>query len=136
MIIEEFNENQLGVLAQLLNDETKTVKKMFLSSRTDRADVFYIFYEEVEDQLNKEKEELTKLDKVAIELEKDKAYKDLKNETQRTIYILQKHDIPSSQAKKTIELVNMRAILTSRALGDIFERGIESGDIKIEGAKK
>ena len=124
------------MLGKFLSYETKIVKKIFLSSRPDRADVFYVFYEEAEEQLNKEKEEMGKLDKVAIELEKDKAYKDLKNQTQRELYLLQKYDIPSSQAKKTIELVNMRAILTSRAMGDLFERGIESGDIKIERVKQ
>jgi len=130
MNITKFNEDYVKSLGGFLSDENIIVKKIFLSSRPDRADIFYIFYEKVEEQLNKEKEELSKLDKIAIELEKDKAYKDLKTETQRTIYLLQKHDIPSSQAKKTIELVNMRSILTSRALGDLFERGVESGEIK------
>ena len=77
----------------------------------EKEDVMYCIYEDVEEQLKTEKEMLTKLDKVAIELEKDGGYKSLKNETQRTIYILQKHDIPTSQAKKTIELLNMRRIL-------------------------
>ena len=136
MKIEEFNEKQLWMLTQLMSDETMTVKKMFLSPRTDRSDVFYVFYEEAEEQLNKEKEELGKLDVIAQELEKDEAYNALKNQTQRELYLLQEHDIPSSQAKKTIELVNMRAILTSRALGGLFERGVESGDIKIKGDKQ
>ena len=97
-------------LEEVLNDEKRITKKVYIIPG-ENTHIAYVFYEEAEDQLNKEKEELTKLDKVAIELEKDKAYKDLKNETQRTIYILQKHNIPSSQAKKTIELVNMRKIL-------------------------
>ena len=111
MKIEEFNEKQLGMLTQLMSSEEYIVKKMFLSSRPDRADVFYVFYEEAEEQLAREKEERSKLDKVAIELEKDEDYGKLKNSTQRSLYLLSKYSVPSGQATKVIELVNMRKIL-------------------------
>ena len=134
MIIEDFNETQLGLLAQLMSNETMTVKKIFLSSRTDIEDVFYVFYEEAEEQLNKEKEEVGKLDVVAQKLEKDEAYNALKNQIQRELFLLQEYNIPSSQAKKTIELLNMRKIAVG--LSRVFEKGVESGDIKIEGDNK
>ena len=124
MIIEEFSETQLGMLTQLMNDETMIVKKMFLSSRTDRADVFYVFYEEAEEQLNKEKEEVGKLDVAAQKLEKDEAYNALKNQTQRELFLLQEYSIPSAQAKKTIELLNMRKILIENGLSRVFEKVI------------
>jgi hypothetical protein len=118
-----------NALARLLSDENISVRKIFLSAFED---VFYIFYEEAEEQLNKEKGEASKLDVVAQKLEKDESYKGLKNETQRTIYLLQKHDIPSSQSKKVIELLNMRKIVIENGLSRTFEKGIESGDIKIK----
>ena len=99
-----------NALEDLLSNEKLAIKKVYIVP-TEGDHVAYAFYEEAEEQLNREKEELGKLDRVAIELEKDKAYKDLKNQTQRELYLLQKHNIPSSQAKKVIELLNMRKIL-------------------------
>ena len=136
MIIEEFNEKQLWILEEMMSDETRTVKKIFLSSRTDRADVFYVFHEEAEEQLKKEKEELGKLDEIAQELEKDEVYNALKNQTQRELFLLQEYNIPSSQSKKVIELLNMRKIVVENGLSRLFEKGIKSGEIKIKGEKK
>ena len=136
MKITKFDEGYQKALGEFLSDETITVKKVFLSSRTDRSDVFYVFYEEAEEQLNKEKGEMDKLDVVAQKLEKDEAYKALKNQTQRELFLLQEYNIPSAQAKKTIELLNMRKIVVENGLSRIFEKGIESGDIKIKGDNK
>lgn len=104
-------------LRELLNDDSILVKKIIFvpGLHSPRGiwdqDAFYAIYEEAEEQLAKEKEELSKLDTIAQELEKDKDYAKLKNSTQREIFILQKHSLPSGLAKKTIELVNMRKIL-------------------------
>ena len=136
MKITKFDEGYQKALGEFLSDETITVKKVFLSSRTDRSDVFYVFYEEAEEQLNKEKGEMDKLDVVAQKLEKDEAYKALKNQTQRELFLLQEYNIPSAQAKKTIELLNMRKIVVENGLSRIFEKGVESGEIIIAGAKE
>ena len=114
MKIEYFTENHIEQLGEFMSDETKTVKRMFLSSKAGREDMFYVFYEEAEEQLNKEKEELGKLDKIAIRVESDIAqggiYAKLKNSMQRELFLLSAFDLPSSQAKKVIELLNVRKI--------------------------
>ena len=99
-----------NALEDLVSNEKLAIKKVYIVP-SEGNHIAYVFYEEAEEQLNREKEELSKLDKIAIELEKDEGYAKLRNSTQRELYLLQKHDIPSSQAKKTIELLNMRKIL-------------------------
>jgi hypothetical protein len=101
----------IDALKKVLSDNNRVIKKMLLAPHETIGDYMYIFYEKLEEQLVKEKEELNKLNKIAIELEKDEDYGKLKNSTQREIFILQKHSMPSGLAKKTIELVNMRKIL-------------------------
>ena len=135
MKIEYFTENHIEQLGEFMSDETKTVKRMFLSSKAGREDMFYVFYEEAEEQLNKEKGEASKLDVIAQKLEKDEAYKALKNQTQRELFLLQEYNIPSAQAKKTIELLNMRKIVVENGLSRLFEKGVESGEIIIAGVK-
>ena len=121
-----------SALEDLLSDENIVTKKMYIVPAEMDDHIAYVFYEEAEEQLAKEKEELTKLDKVAQELEKDEDYENLKNSTQRSLYLLSKYGVPSGQATKVIELVNMRKILVENGLSRIFEKGVESGDIKIK----
>lgn len=137
MKIEIFSYGKKRELAELLSDENISVKKVFLSpTSAGEYDLFYVFYEEAEEQLKREKDELSKLNKIAIDVEKDEGYKLLKNATQRELFLLQEYNIPSAQAKKTIELLNMRKIVVENGLSRLFEKGVESGDIKIAGAKE
>ena len=110
MKIRTFGTDKLSDLAEMLSNEEIVVKKTLISS----LDCFYVFYEDAEEQLAREKKELSKLNEVAQELEKDEDYGKLKNSTQREIFLLQKHSIPSGLAKKTIELVNMKGILQQK----------------------
>ena len=125
-------------LEELLNNDSISVKKtifvpgMFSPRGTWEQDTFYVLYEEAEDQLAKEKEELSKLEKIAPKLEGDADYAKLKNSTQRSLYLLSQYSIPSGQATKVIELVNMRKIVIDSGLTRIFEKGVESGEIKVE----
>jgi hypothetical protein len=105
------NDNQWDMLNAFISNDNIVVKKTAIAPHEATDDKLYVFYEEAEDQLAREKEELSKLNKIAIELEKDEDYGKLKNSTQRELFILQKHNIPSGLAKKTIELVNTRKIL-------------------------
>ena len=126
------NDDQWDMLNAFIDDESIVIKKTAIAPHDTTDDKLYVFYEEAEDQLAQEKEELSKLDKIAIELEKDEDYGKLKNSTQRSLYLLSKYSVPSGQATKVIELVNMRKIVIENGLSRVFEKGIESGEIKIK----
>ena len=128
MKIRTFGTDKLSDLAEMLSNEEIVVKKTLISP----LDCFYVFYEDAEEQLAREKKELGKLNEVAQELEKDEDYGKLKNSTQRSLYLLSQYSIPSGQATKVIELVNMRKIVIDSGLARIFEKGVESGEIKVE----
>ena len=129
---------------QMLADDNVTVKSIQFRAISHEESILcptLVIYEEAEEQLAGEKEELTKLDKVAQELEKDENYAKLKNSTQRSLYLLSKYSIPSGQATKVIELVNitkvielvnMNKIIIESGLSRIFEKGVESGEIKVK----
>ncbi len=116
MKIKDFTDEELGALAEFLSDENVVVKKILLSPRLEEyyAGTFFVFYEYAEEQLAREKRELSNLDKIAQELEKDDDYAKLKNSTQREIFLLQKYDLSSGLAKRTIELVNVRKNLSKK----------------------
>jgi hypothetical protein len=103
-------EEDLEALARFLSDERIVVERIYPLVRGQDA-TFYVFYENAEEQVKREKEELNKLDRIAIELEKDRDYEKLKNATQRELYLLSKFDLPNAHAKRVIELLNMRKIL-------------------------
>ena len=96
---------------EFLSDPNIAVKKVLIAPHDETEDAVYILYETADEALSKEKEELNELDRVAQELERDEDYQMLRNTTQREIYLLVKHNIPSARAKRLIELVNMRKIL-------------------------
>ena len=96
---------------EFLSDPDKVIKKVTVVPHDETEDAVYILYETADEALSKEKEELSELDKIAQEVEKDEGYQKLRNSTQREIYLLSKYDIPSTIAKRIIELVNMRKIL-------------------------
>jgi len=96
---------------EFLSDPEKVIKKVLIAPHDETEDAVYFLYETVDEALSKEKEELSELDKIAQEVEKDEGYQKLRNSTQREIYLLSKYDIPSTIAKRIIELVNMRRIL-------------------------
>ena len=110
MKIRTFGTDKLSDLAEILSDDEIVVKKTLISP----LDCFYVFYEDVKDQLAREKEELSKLDKVAQKLEKDEDYGKLKNNIQRSLYLLSKHNLPSGEATKAIELMNLRKLLEKK----------------------
>ena len=101
----------LPFVNEFLSDPDKVIKKLTIVPHDKTEDSIYILYETTDEALAKEKEELSMLDKIAQELERDKDYWKLRNTTQREIYLLTKYDIPSTTAKRVIELVNMRKIL-------------------------
>ena len=103
-----------GALEDLLSDENIVTKKMYIVPAEMDDHIAYIFYEEAEEQLAQEKDDLSKLDKIAIELEKDEDYGKLKNSTQRSLYLLSKYSVPSGQATKVIELVNLRKMIEKK----------------------
>ena len=113
MEVKSFIASEKEELAKFMTSEDTVVTKLFLSPscNPEIQDVFYLFYEKTEEQLEKEKQELSKVEKIAIALESDKTYKVLKNATQRELFLLQNYDIPSSQAKKVIEFYNMKKML-------------------------
>ena len=96
---------------EFLNDPEKVIKKVTVVPHDETEDAVYVLYEDTDEALTKEKEELNELDRVAQELERDEDYQLLRNTTQRELYLLTKYNIPSSTAKRVIELVNMRRIL-------------------------
>jgi len=101
----------LHLANEFLSDPNIAVKKVLIAPHDETEDAVYILYETADEALSKEKEELSELDKIAQEVEKDEGYQKLRNSTQREIYLLSKYDIPSTAAKRVIELVNMRRIL-------------------------
>ena len=101
----------LHMANEFLSDPNIVVKKVLIAPHDETEDAVYILYETVDEALSKEKEELNELDRVAHELERDEDYQMLRNTTQREIYLLTKYNIPSTTAKRIIELVNMRKIL-------------------------
>ena len=107
MKIRTFGTDKLSDLAEMLSSEKIVVKKTLLSP----MDYFYVFYEDAEEQVAREKKELGKLNEVAQKLEENEDYGKLKNSTQRSLYLLSKYSVPSGQATKVIELVNMRRVL-------------------------
>lgn len=128
MKIRTFGTDKLSDLAEMLSSEKIVVKKTLLSP----MDYFYVFYEDAEEQVAREKKELGKLNEVAQKLEENEDYGKLKNSTQRSLYLLSKYSVPSGQATKVIELVNMRKIVIDSGLTRVFEKGVESGEIKVE----
>ena len=100
----------LPFVNEFLSDPDKVIKKITVIPH-DEKDSIYVLYEDIDEALTQEKEELNELDKIAQELERDEDYQMLRNTTQREIYLLVKHNIPSARAKRLIELVNMRKIL-------------------------
>ena len=101
----------LHMANEFLSDPNIVVKKVLIAPHDETEDAVYILYETADEALSKEKEELSELDRVAQELERDEDYQMLRNTTQREIYLLTKYNIPSTTAKRIIELVNMRKIL-------------------------
>ena len=101
----------LPFVNEFIANEDNIIKKVFIVPHDETEDAVYILYETADEALSKEKEELSELDRVAQELERDEDYQMLRNTTQREIYLLTKYNIPSTIAKRIIELVNMRKIL-------------------------
>jgi len=101
----------LHMANEFLNDPNIVIKKVLIAPHNETEDAIYVLYEDTDEALTKEKEELSELDRVAQELERDEDYQLLRNTTQREIYLLTKYNIPSTTAKRVIELVNMRKIL-------------------------
>jgi len=101
----------LHLANEFLSDPNIVVKKVLIAPHDETEDAIYILYEDGDEALAKEKEELNELDRVAQELERDEDYQLLRNTTQRELYLLTKYNIPSTTAKRVIELVNMRRIL-------------------------
>ena len=101
----------LHLANEFLSDPNIAVKKVFIAPHDETEDAVYILYETADEVLSKEKEELSELDRVAQELERDEDYQMLRNTTQRELYLLTKYNVPSTTAKRIIELVNMRKIL-------------------------
>jgi len=96
---------------EFLTNSNIAVKKVLIAPHNETEDAVYILYETADEALSKEKEELNELDRVAQELERDEDYQTLRNTTQRELYLLTKYNVPSTTAKRIIELVNMRKIL-------------------------
>jgi len=101
----------LPFVNEFIANKDNIIKKVLIAPHDETEDAVYILYETADEALSKEKEELSELDKIAQEVEKDEGYQKLRNSTQREIYLLSKYDIPSTIAKRIIELVNMRKIL-------------------------
>ena len=101
----------LHLANEFLSDPNIVVKKVLIAPHDETEDAVYILYETADEALSKEKEELNELDRVAQELERDEDYQMLRNTTQRELYLLTKYNVPSTTAKRIIELVNMRKIL-------------------------
>ena len=101
----------LHMANEFLSDPNIAIKKVLIAPHDETEDSIYVLYEDTDEALTKEKEELSELDRVAQELERDEDYQLLRNTTQREIYLLTKYNIPSTTAKRVIELVNMRKIL-------------------------
>ncbi len=101
----------LPFVNEFLSDSNIVVKKVLIAPHDETEDAVYILYETADEALTKEKEELNELDRVAQELERDEDYQMLRNTTQRELYLLTKYNVPSTTAKRIIELVNMRKIL-------------------------
>jgi len=101
----------LHLANEFLTGDDKAIKKVFIVPHDKTEDSIYILYEDRDEALTKEKEELNELDRVAQEVERDEDYQMLRNTTQRELYLLTKYNIPSTTAKRVIELVNMRKIL-------------------------
>ena len=101
----------LHLANEFLTGEDKAIKKVFIVPHDKVEDSIYVLYEDIDEALTKEKEELNELDRVAQELERDEDYQMLRNTTQRELYLLTKYNVPSTTAKRIIELVNMRKIL-------------------------
>jgi len=106
-----FGSYSVTDIERFLDDPTIAIKKITIAPHDANDDALYIFYEEVNEQLAAEKEELQELDRIAQQLEEDEDYAKLKNATQRELFLLTKYDVPSSRAKRLIELVNLRRIL-------------------------
>jgi len=106
-----FGAHALSDIQSFLDDPTIAIKKITIAPHDSCDDALYVFYEE---QLAAEKEELQELDRIAQQLEEDEDYAKLKNATQRELFLLTKYDVPSSRAKKLIELVNLRKILQTQ----------------------
>jgi len=101
----------LHMANEFLTGEDKAIKKVFIVPHDKAEDSIYVLYEDRDEALTKEKEELSELDRVAQELERDEDYQMLRNTTQRELYLLTKYNVPSTTARRIIELVNMRRIL-------------------------
>ncbi len=101
----------LHMANEFLSDPNIAIKKVLIAPHDETEDSIYVLYEDTDEALTKEKEELSELDRVAQELERDEDYQLLRNTTQRELYLLTKYNIPSGTAKRVIELVNMRKIL-------------------------
>ena len=99
-----------SVNAFLRREEDKEIIVKRISIVPHNPDIFYVFYEDRENLLKAELEELKEVKRIVDTIEKDEKYKMLKNLTQRKIYLLEQYNITSGMAIKAIDYINMRRL--------------------------
>jgi len=113
----EDEHNSLEAMAGFLSRDDVITKKIFIAPGTREVRTkFFIFYEEVAQQLLNEKIEIEYLEVIANKVEKDPAYAKLKNQKQRVIYLLEKYAQPKEHADTIIEIIKIHEIIIAEGL--------------------
>jgi len=108
----EDEHNSLDAMASFLSRDDVIIKKIFLAPGTKEVRTkFFVFYEETAQQLLNEKVEIEYLELIANKVEKDPVYAKLKNQKQRTIYLLETYALPKEHADTAIEIVKIHKIV-------------------------
>lgn len=98
-------------LMQLLNSESIHIAKVMVAPHENTEDSIYVVFEEQKEALEREKQELDELKPIAQEIRQDAIFTQLKNARQRTLYLLDKFNLPKSTAEKLIEVAKLMELI-------------------------
>ena len=102
-------------LKRLLRNPRVSINRIAVSAHEKREDTVYVFFDNVEEVVAKEKETVTRLKEVAKEVAKDEIYAKLSNSKQRELYLLDRYGISKREGVDVIELVKISEVESSIA---------------------
>lgn len=124
--IEHISDEDIAKLENLLGNGRIVVKKITAVPLTNDEGIaitnFYIFYEDIEEALATEKDVLSALKPIAERVRSDPVYKELKNQRQRELFLLEKYELPKETADDVIEYIKVIEVIIAYNLDNSVKK--------------
>jgi uncharacterized membrane protein YvbJ len=109
---------RVTALKRLLRNDRIRITRITVAPHEKKEDMVYIFFDNVEEVVAKEKETVARLKEKAEEVAKDEVYAELSNSKQRELYLLDRYGLSKREGVDVIELVKLAEVEASVAMDE------------------